>query len=111
PELAAELAVVALPGELEPFEVLLQHRELGEADAVDAGELRARLVAAPVRAGDVEQLGVLDRLRAREVRPAAEVHEVALPVERDGAVLEFVDELELVLVALLAEVGERLVLA
>ena len=56
-------------------------------------------VAAPVRAGEAGQLERLDRLRVLQVRPAAEIGEVAPPsvtgVDRDVA-LGGVDELELV---------------
>src|SRR5690606_24143684 len=65
---------------------------------------------APVGPRDAGELDGADGLRAREVRPPAEVDEVALPVERDAPVLEVLDQLQLVLVALLAEVVEGLLL-
>ena len=107
-EFAAKLAVVALPGQLQPLQMLLQQLLLGESDAVEAGELRAGFVAAPVGARDVEQLDRLDRLSARDVRPPAEVHEAALLVEGDGAVFEAFEQFELVFVALLLEVRDGL---
>ena len=51
-ELLAELAVVAALGLLEPLEVLGERRLGLEGGAVDALELGAVLVPAPVRAGD-----------------------------------------------------------
>ena len=57
----------------------------------------------------VSSLTALIGLVRRDVRAAAEVREAALRIERDAAVLEAVDKLELVRVALLGlEVGERL---
>ena len=73
-----------------------------EGRAVDPRQLRVVLVAAPVRTGEPRQLHRLDRLRVLEVRAAAEVGEVALRVERDVS-LRRVDELDLVVLALLGE--------
>ena len=108
-EVAAQLSVVALLRQLQPLQVLLQHLLLGEADAVDARELRPRLVAAPVRPGEGQELDGLDWLRARDVRAAAQVRELALRVEGDGPVVEALQELQLVRVALVREVGDGLV--
>src|SRR6476620_1507701 len=94
-ELGAEPAVVARSRELELLEVLVEVFLGVEGGAVDARELRVRGVAAPVRAGEAGQLERLDRLRVLQVRAAAEVGEVALPVDRD-LTLGGVDELELV---------------
>ena len=72
-ELAAELAVVALLGLLEPVEVL-RERLLGlPGGAVDALELLVLLVAAPVRRGGAHQLERRDALGGRQVRAAAQV--------------------------------------
>jgi hypothetical protein len=65
------------------------------------------LVAAPVGAGEAGQLERLDRLRVLQVRPAAEVGELALGVEGDVAV-SGVDELDLVRLVLLEEALVRL---
>ena len=107
-ELAAEAAVVTGPRLLEPAEVLIEVRLGVERRAVDAGELRVLLVAAPVRAGQARELDGLDRGRVLEVRSAAEVGEVALRVQRDRAV-RGVDELDLVRLALRLEARPRLV--
>src|SRR4029078_10456381 len=94
-ELRPEAAVVALAGLLELRQVLLEVGLVVEGGAVDARQLRLRHVAAPVRAGEAGELERLDRLRALQVRAAAEVGEVALRVEGDRAV-GGVDELDLV---------------
>ncbi len=107
-EVLAQLAVVALLGLLHHLEVLVEQRLLGERDAVDAGEHLVLLVAAPVGAGHRRQFDGLDVARVGDVRTAAEVREGAVGVERDGAVLEVRDQLDLVLVALLGEGRERL---
>ena len=72
-ELAAELAVVAPLGLLDPVEVLLE-RLLGlPGGAVDALQLLVLLVAAPVRRGAAHQLERRDPLGGRQVGTAAQV--------------------------------------
>ncbi len=93
---------------LDPVEVVLQVLGVVERRPVDAGQLRLGLVAPPVRACEGEELHRLDRLRVLEVRPAAEVDEVALFVERDVA-LGRVDELDLVRLPLLLEALARVI--
>ena len=107
-ELAAELAVVALPRLLEPLEMLGEILLRVEGRTVDPRELRLVRVAAPVRAGEPGELHRLDRLRVLQVRSTAEVSEVALGIERDLPV-GGVDELDLVRLALLLEARLRLV--
>jgi hypothetical protein len=83
--LAAEAAVVALLGLLEEGQVGLEVVAVAEGDAVDALQHRAVAVPAPIGAGDAHQLervggklaGVL------QVRAAAEVLPVAVPVHAD----------------------------
>ena len=108
-ELLADLAVVALLRLLEPVQVGLERRLVGEAGAVDALEHPVLLVAAPVGAGDREQLEGLDLAGRGDVRPAAEVGEAALAVDRDGRVVDRLDQLDLVDLALVAEGAQRLV--
>ena len=107
-ELRAEPAVVALPRLLEPLQVLVEVGLRVEGGAVDPRQLRVLRVPAPVRAGEPGQLERLDRLRVLQVRPAAEVGEVALRVERDVP-LGGVDELDLVRLVLRREAGARVV--
>ena len=63
---------------LEPLEVRVEVGLAEERGAVDPGQLRVLLVAAPVGAGEAGQLERLDRGRVLQVRAAAEVGEVAL---------------------------------
>ena len=79
-ELRTELAVIARARLLEPLEVRVEVRLRVERGAVDAGQLRVVLVAAPVRAGERGQLERLDRLRVLQVRAAAEVGELGTRV-------------------------------
>ncbi len=106
-EVLAQLAVVALLGLLHHLEVLVEHRFLGERDAVDARQHLVLLVAAPVGSCYGGELQRLDVTRIGDVRSAAEVRERAVGIEGDGAVLEVRDQLDLVLVALLGEGPER----
>ena len=112
-QLAPQLAVVARAGLLEPLEVGLEVLGGVERGAVDAGEHLAARVAAPVRAGEREQLERLDPARGRRVRAAAQVGERAVGVERDGVDAlvadEVLDQLDLVGLVLGAEALERLV--
>ena len=94
--LLAELAVVALLRFLEKLQVLVEHLLLGEGDAVDAHELVALFVAAPVGSGEAHHLAGLDDARRGDVRAAAEVCEVPLGVGGDMAVLKLRDKLALV---------------
>ena len=102
-EVLAQLAVVALLGLFHHLEVLVEHRLLGERDAVDTREHLVLLVAAPVGSGHGGQLDGLDVARVGNMRAAAEVRERTVRIEGDGAVLEVRDELDLVLVALFGE--------
>ena len=84
-----------------------------EGGPVDAREHLAVGVAAPVRAGDRQQLERLDALGRRRVRAAAEVGEAVVGVERDGrdalALHQVLDQLDLVVLLLAGEALERLV--
>src|SRR6266436_4725648 len=95
-ELFPQHPVVALPGLLEAPQVALEV-VLGEPGrSVDALQHLAALVAPPIGAGGVEQLEVLDPPGARHVRPAAQVHERTVGVDRDHLVRpEVFDALEL----------------
>ena len=101
-ELTPEPTVVAALRLLEALQVRVQVRLREEGRAVDPRQLRVVLVAAPVRAGQAGELDRLDRLRVLEMRASAEIGEVALRVERDVS-LGRVDELDLVVLALLGE--------
>ena len=81
--LAAELLVVALLRLLDAVEVLLQLVLRRERRSVDSAEHLVLRVAAPVRARRRRQFERLDRAGREEVRPRAQIGEVALPVERN----------------------------
>ena len=104
--------MVARPRLLELLEERVELGLLEEGRPVDPREHLAVGVAAPVCARDRLQLDRADALRARRVRPAAQVGEGAVGVERDGvdAVVlhQILDELDLVVLALAAEALERL---
>jgi len=92
----ADLAVVAALGLLEEGEVGVELLLVEVSRAVDALQLGAGGVGAPVGAGHLEQLDGLDEPRVRHVRPPAEVRELALLVDRDRAVRKLPDHLQLV---------------
>ena len=108
-ELAAELTVVALLGLFEPPEVLVELFLGQPRGAVDALEHRVLLAPAPVRARGREELEEPDRPRRGHVRPAAEIHEVALAVERDRGRVDAAQDLDLEGLAALLEEADRLV--
>ena len=100
--------MVSLARLFEELEVLGELGLLREGDAVDAGQLLLGLVALPVGPGHGEQLDRLDVSGVRNVGPAAEVGESALRVEGDRAVLEILEQVELVFVSFLLEVSDGL---
>src|SRR5207253_4819959 len=68
----------------------------GPRRAIDALELLVAGVTTPVGAGDGRQTEGRDAPGRRHVRAAAEVHELALVVERDGVLGDALDDLDLV---------------
>ena len=96
-ELLAQHAMVALLGLFELVEVVVEVLLGEERGAVDALQLRVLLVAEPIGAGDVEQLERLDAPGRRNVRPTAEVGELAGLVDGDFLVGrgELLDEVAL----------------
>ena len=74
-------AMVALAREFEQAQVLRERFLAGERGAVDPREHRVALIAAPVRPRDAGQLEGADKTRRRYVRPATQIHPVALPVD------------------------------
>ena len=106
-ELRPDATVVAGSGLLEPLEVSVEIRLRIERRSVDTGQLRVPLVPAPVRAREARELECLDRRRVLEMRPATEVGEVALRVERDRA-LGVAGQFDLVGLGLRLEALKRL---
>src|SRR5207244_6053480 len=99
--------VVPLLRLLEPPQMLVELLLREPRGAVDALEHRVALVAPPVGAGGREQLEVLHVRGRRHVRPAAEVDEVALPVERDARRLDPLEDLRLERLTALAQQAAR----
>ena len=95
--------MVAFLGLLEQGEVLVEFLLFGEGDGVDTGELFAFLVATPVSTCQVYDFQSFDGAEIDQVRTAAQVGELARLVERNCAVLQLADKLQLVFVALFAE--------
>src|SRR5262249_53031815 len=100
-ELLAEQAVVALLGLFELVQVAVEVLLAEEGGAIEALELLAVGVVLPVSAGDAEQLERADLAGVGDVRPAAQVDELALAVEAERRVLlqVVVDVLDLVALA------------
>ena len=102
-ELAPELSVIALLGLLEAPEVLVEVR-LGEpCGAVDPLQHRVPLVPAPVGPGGRQELEDLDGARRGHVRAAAQVHEIALVVQRHRGRVDPAQDLDLEGLAALLE--------
>src|SRR3982075_1603780 len=83
-ELAAEFAVVAAFGLLEPEQILVELLLARAGGGIDAGQLGVARVAAPIGAGHVLQLeGLPEPAGRRQMRADAEIDEIALPIEAD----------------------------
>src|SRR5690606_24513338 len=96
---------------LEPLEVRLELLRLGPRGAVDALQHRVARIAAPIGAGELRELERLtEPTGRRQVRTAAEIDEAALPIQADRLVgRNRLDDLRLVVLALLAEEPDRVV--
>ena len=106
--LLADDAMVALLRLFEPAQVALEILLAEPRGAVDALQHLAALVAAPICAGGVQQLEVLDAAGARHMGTTAQVHERPVGVNRNDFVLaQVVDALELERVLLEALLGLR----
>jgi hypothetical protein len=81
--LLAQHAVVAFLGLLDVLQVIVKVLLGEERRSVDTLQLRILLISQPVRARDVEQLEGLDFPGRRNMRPAAEVGELAGAVNRN----------------------------
>ncbi len=109
-ERAPELAVIALLGLFEPVQIQLEVFFFRPGGAVDPLQHFVARIAAPVGAGQLGELEDLELARGRHVRPAAQVDESALAVERDVLVgRDRGDDLGLVVLADRLEELDRLV--
>ena len=86
-ELFAEHAVVAAFGLFDLLQVGFEFVLLEERGAVEPLQLGVVGVPLPVRAGDREELERLDAAGVGNVRSAAEVDELSLPIKADGRML------------------------
>ena len=120
-ELLPEHAVVAALDLLKALQVIVELLLVGPHRAVDALQLRVALVAAPVRAGDGEELERADLSGALDVRSLAEIDESIVLVDAHAPVLHLVvavfvravlcelfDLVDLVVLVPFAEERERL---
>ena len=110
-ELAAEPAVVAPLGLLETEEILVELLLARPGGAVDALQLSVVRVAAPIGSGHIHQLeGLPEPPRRGQMRPDAQIDEVALAVEADLLLgRDLADIFRLVAFADAVEEGDRLV--
>src|SRR5215211_3987639 len=107
-QVLAYSAVIPLPSFFQPPEIGLQFFLGRPGGAVDAGEHGVLLVAAPVGSGDVLQPEGPELACTRNVRTAAQVEELTLPVDGDVAVFKIADDLQLVRVVPVETFGLRL---
>ena len=109
-QLLADAPVVAALGLLDAVQVGFQRLGIGPGGAVDALQHLVARIAAPVGACQLGQLEGLQLAGAGHVRPAAEIDEIALTVQREVLALRDArDDLGLVLLAHAAEERHRLV--
>ena len=108
-ELAPQPSVIALLRLLQPLKVRVELLLAGEQRAVDALQLGARLVAAPVSAGDVGEAERANLAGRLHVPAAAEVGKFGMGAEADGVGVgaELLDQFELV--GLVGEARARVV--
>ena len=86
-ELLAQHAVIAPLGLFHLPQMVVEFLLGEEGRAVEPLQLLARGVALPIGPGHRQQLERPDRARAGHVRAAAEIDELALPIERNGRLL------------------------
>ena len=96
--------MVTLLGFFKHRKIFVEHTLLREGHAVDTGELLSLLIAFPICACNGCKLDCLYVIHVLDVRSAAEIGEVAVLIERNGAILKVGNKLALVLVTLLGEV-------
>src|SRR6266851_75861 len=82
-ELLAQHTMVARLDLLQPLEVSIQILRIEERRPIDSLQLLVLLIAQPVSPGNAHHLERLHPPGRRNMRPPAEVGEVAIPVQRD----------------------------
>src|SRR5262249_47745118 len=83
-ELLAQEAVIAFLGLLQLMEILVEVLLTEKGGAVEALQLRTVGVVFPVGTGDTEELERPDLAGVGNVRPTAQINELALAVEAQG---------------------------
>ena len=106
----ANLAVVAALGFFEELEVFVEELLFRETDTVNAGHLRAFLVATPIGRANGHYLHGLNGCGVHQVRAAAEVGVCALRVRGDMSVFELCNKFVFIGLPVVAEEFERVVL-
>ena len=106
----ANLAVVAALGFFEELEVFVEELLFRETDTVNAGHLRAFLVAAPIGGAYSHYFHGFDGCGVHQVRAAAEVGVRALRVRGDMSVFELCNKFVFIGLPVIAEEFERVVL-
>jgi len=109
-ELAAQVAVIAPLGLRDAVQVGVEVGLLRPCRAIDTLQHLVARITSPVRPGEPRQLEYLEPARRRHVRPAAEIGEAPLAVERDRlAGRNRSDDLRLVVLADRLEVTHRVI--
>src|SRR5947208_5508189 len=100
--------MIAPPGFFKIVQMLFKLIFRRPDGAIDALEHRVLFVAAPVSAGDRSKLEVFALAGAADMRPGAEVCELADAVDRNRLGRDAIDQLKLEILVVLAEEIERL---
>ena len=91
--------MVAFFGLFEHDQIFIEHFFLWERNAVDACQLWAMFVAAPIGAGHAQQFDGFDFAGVWQMWAAAQIDECALSIECDGAIGKFGYEFDFVVFA------------
>ena len=109
-KLAAQLAVIALLGFFQHFQILVQFFLVAESGAVDALEHLVFLVAAPVGSGYAGELEGLDAAGAWQMRTRAQVRKITLAVEGKHLIFrQITDQFHFIRLVLLLHEGDSLI--
>ncbi len=92
----AQTAMVALAGLLQKLQIVVELFFVEKSSAVNPLQLCLALIRAPVGARHLHQLEGLDEAGVGHMRPAAQIGEIALLIERDRAVGQIADHFQLV---------------
>src|SRR5690606_5568502 len=85
-------------------QILLELFVLGESHPIDPGEHLVLLITSPISSRDIQQLNRLDKSCVGDVRSSAKIHEIALLVKSDIAIIQAFQQLKLVFISLLLKI-------